>query len=134
MCAWEEVSLRAFLFVGSHLVIWKPSCHSPELLGSFLSFYFFSIDYFWLPWVFVAMCGLSLVVDSGGYSLVVVHGLHIVVASLVVEHGLLGIWSSVVAAWEKAVAPHSSTLAWKIPWTEEPGGLQSMGSLRVGHN
>ena len=32
----------------------------------------------------------------------------------------------------KAVAPHSSTLAWKIPWMEEPGGLQSMGSLRVG--
>ena len=29
------------------------------------------------------------------------------------------------------LAPHSSTLAWKIPWTEEPGGLQSMGSLRV---
>ena len=35
---------------------------------------------------------------------------------------------------EKAMAPHSSTRAWKIPWTEEPGGLQSMGSLRVGHN
>ena len=33
---------------------------------------------------------------------------------------------------EKAVAPHSSTLAWKIPWIEEPGRLQSMGSLRVG--
>ena len=32
---------------------------------------------------------------------------------------------------EKEMAPHSSTLAWKIPWTEEPGGLQSMGSLRV---
>ena len=32
------------------------------------------------------------------------------------------------------MAPHSSPLAWKIPWTEEPGGLQSMGSLRVGHN
>ena len=32
---------------------------------------------------------------------------------------------------EKAMATHSSTLAWKIPWTEEPGGLQSMGSLRV---
>ena len=30
------------------------------------------------------------------------------------------------------MAPHSSTFAWKIPWTEEPGGLQSMGSLRVG--
>ena len=35
---------------------------------------------------------------------------------------------------EKAMAPHSSTLAWKLPWTEEPGSLQSMGSLRVGHD
>ena len=35
---------------------------------------------------------------------------------------------------EKARAPHSSTLAWKIPWTEEPGWLQSMGSLRVGQD
>ena len=35
---------------------------------------------------------------------------------------------------EKAMAPHSSTLAWKIPWTEEPGRLQSVGSLRVGHD
>ena len=34
---------------------------------------------------------------------------------------------------EKAIAPHSSTLAWKIPWTEEPGRLQSRGSHRVGH-
>ena len=32
------------------------------------------------------------------------------------------------------MAPHSSTLAWKIPWTEGPGRLQSMGLLRVGHN
>ena len=38
------------------------------------------------------------------------------------------------AAPEKAVAPHSSALAWKIPWTEEPGGLPSMGSHRVGHD
>ena len=49
-------------------------------------------------------------------------------------------WRSIVIWWEtyklseKAVAPHSSTLAWKIPWMEEPGGLQSMGSLRVGHD
>ena len=35
---------------------------------------------------------------------------------------------------EKAMAPHSSTLAWKIPWLEEPGRLQSMGSRRVGHD
>ena len=35
---------------------------------------------------------------------------------------------------EKEMATHSSTLAWKIPWTEEPGRLQSMGSERVGHD
>ena len=37
-------------------------------------------------------------------------------------------------ALEKEMAIHSSTLAWKIPWTEEPGRLQSMGSQRVGHD
>ena len=35
---------------------------------------------------------------------------------------------------EKETAIHSSTIAWKIPWTEEPGRLQSMGSQRVGHD
>ena len=42
----------------------------------------------------------------------------------------------IVFKWflEKAMAPHSSTLAWKIPWMEEPGGLPSMGSHRVGHD
>ena len=35
---------------------------------------------------------------------------------------------------EKGMATHSSILAWRIPWTEEPGGLQSVGSQRVGHN
>ena len=35
---------------------------------------------------------------------------------------------------EKEMAPHASTLAWKIPWTEGPGRLQSMGLLRVGHD
>ena len=40
----------------------------------------------------------------------------------------------VVGNSERAMAPHSSTIAWKIPWTEEPGGPQSMGSLRVGQD
>ena len=35
---------------------------------------------------------------------------------------------------EKEMATHSSTLAWKIPWTEEPGGIWSMGSRKVGHD
>ena len=37
-------------------------------------------------------------------------------------------------ALEKGMATHSSILAWRIPWTEEPGGLQTMGSQRVGHD
>ena len=36
--------------------------------------------------------------------------------------------------WRRKMATHSSILAWKIPWTEEPGGVQSMGSQRVRHN
>ena len=46
--------------------------------------------------------------------------------------------SSIPGGWEdpleKEMATHSSILAWRIPWTEEPGGLQSLGSKRVGHN
>ena len=39
-----------------------------------------------------------------------------------------------VCVYEKTMAPHSNTLAWKIPWTEEPGRLEFMGSLRAGHD
>ena len=54
-----------------------------------------------------------------------------------VKH-LFAMWETQVRSlnWEdplkKEMATHSSTLAWKIPWTEEPGRLQSMGSQRVG--
>ena len=43
-------------------------------------------------------------------------------------------WTFVGKVMSKAMAPHSNTLAWKIPWMEEPGRLQSMGSHRVGHD
>ena len=46
----------------------------------------------------------------------------------------LEIFEYLIIAPEKAMAPHSSTLAWKIPWVEEPGRLQSMGLLRVRHD
>ena len=49
-----------------------------------------------------------------------------------------GAWQATVhrvaQSWTRLMAPHSSTLAWKIPWMEEPGRLQSTGSLRVGHD
>ena len=44
------------------------------------------------------------------------------------------IYLSLVLGQEKAVAPHSNILAWELPWTEEPGRLQSMGLQRVGHD
>ena len=45
-----------------------------------------------------------------------------------------GLLNNILVVSEKAMAPHSSTLAWKIPWMEEPGRLQSVGSRRVGHD
>ena len=50
------------------------------------------------------------------------------------QYSRLYYWIQLEYQTEKAMAPHSSTLAWKIPWTEEPVRLQSMGLLRVGHN
>ena len=45
------------------------------------------------------------------------------------------IYYEAIGKWmEKVMAPHSSILAWRIPWMEEPGKLQSLGSLRVGHD
>ena len=70
------------------------------------------------------------------------HYLHIMVPSLVaktVKH-LPAMWETRVRSLgledplEKEMATHSSTLAWKIPWTKEPGRLQSMGSQRLVHN
>ena len=48
--------------------------------------------------------------------------------------GDLGLIPGLGRSLEKEIAAHSSIVAWKIPWTEEPGRLQSMGSQRVGHD
>ena len=56
----------------------------------------------------------------------------VVMDSLVVAHGLH--CPIVCGILEKAMAAHSSTLAWKVPWTEEPGGLPSMGLHRIRHD
>ena len=58
----------------------------------------------------------------------------LVFCSFLTSLSLQGIEEVYSLAMEKAMAPHSSTLAWRIPWTEEPGGLQSMGSRRVRHD
>ena len=68
----------------------------------------------------------------------VVYGNSVLLQDLCKSETVLKIFCSFkclyITWWEKAMAPNSSTLAWKILWTEEPGRLQSMGSLRVGHN
>ena len=51
-----------------------------------------------------------------------------------IVHRVTKSWTQLKQLTEKAMAPHSSALAWKIPWMEEPGGLQSTGSLGVGHD
>ena len=50
------------------------------------------------------------------------------------HYGTVHIWNFLELRTEKAMAPHSSTLAWKIPWVDEPGRWQSMGSLKIGHH
>ena len=81
---------------------------------SLLDFYFYFVFiYLWLRWVFIE--DLRLLIGE---------------LLLLQSMGSKAHWFEQL----QAMAPYSSTLAWKIPWTEEPGRLQSMGSLRVGHN
>ena len=70
----------------------------------------------WITWLWVNFDSLSLVPEGASGSTVI------------------SFKQSCADMREKAMAAHSSTPAWKIPWAEEPGGLQSMGSLRVGHD
>ena len=62
------------------------------------------------------------------------HGIFQVVKNPSANAGDAGLILGSRRSLEKEIATHSSILAWEIPWTEEPGGLQSMGSLRVGHD
>ena len=85
------------------------------------------------------LLGISLPSSWGTIIWLLVSGHHFAVSSvrlLTLGHLFVFcfIWSDVGDRTEKAMAPHSSTLAWKIPWTEEPGRLQSMRSRIVGHD
>ena len=86
---------------------------------AFILFKIYLLIYFWLCWVFVTAWA-SLVAQMVKHP----------PAKQKTRVWSLG-WEDPV---EKEMVTHSSILAWKIPWTEEPGRLQSMGSQRVGHN
>ena len=89
----------------SSFVVWPGT-----LLGRFI--FFLS----WLCWVWVSQAALVVKNSSA-------------IAEDVRDMGLI-----LGSGLEKGMATHSSILAWRIPWTEEPGGLQSTGSQRVGHD
>ena len=88
---------------------------SEIVLISFNSFFFFPLCFIYSS----ILSSASLVLSSASVILLLVSSRVLLIS---------------VIAFGEGNAPHSSTLAWKIPWTEEPGRLQSMGSLRVGHD
>ena len=92
---------------------------------------------FWMLWIWIFG-------GSGSRTLYLFQVPQVVFYSTLVTASQTNVWDSLLfllffngylyVLLEKAMAPHSSTLAWKIPWTEEPSRLQAMGSLRVRHN
>ena len=84
-------------------------------------------------------CSASFVLLIFFFSFFIVNNYHLEVlrASLVAQMAMQETWFQSLG-WEdpleKEMATHSSILAWRIPWTEEPGPLQSTGSQRVGHD
>ena len=110
-----------------------------ELMGPFI----FTPDF---PWLFYSLSLCALVSGGGDVFFLSVFWCWVELMLLFPENGHCGAVKEAMGAWdlillldvwpcmEKAMATHSSTLAWKIPWMEEPGRLQSMGLRRVGHN
>ena len=110
--------------VGLFQRLWEKMCS--VLISLILMVYWRSLAFLGLQ---TQHCGLHLLVYT------VVSCVHLFMRHSLCKgtsHFGLGTYSTPVS--EKAKAPHSSTLAGRIPWMEEPGGLQSMGSRRVGHD
>ena len=87
------------------------------------------VQLFAIPWTTAPQASLSVANSRSWLQLM---SIELVMPS---NHRILDLFEiRLINVTEKAMAPHSSTLAWKIPWMEEPGRLQSMGSHRVRHD
>ena len=103
--------LSRFSHVWVFATLWTVACQAPLSMG-------FSRQEYWSSCP-ALLQGNSLTQGSN--------------LQFIISPALAGGFFTTSATWaEKAMAPHSSTPAWKIPWMEDPGGLQSMGSRRVG--
>ena len=89
---------------------------------------FLLFNFFWLCRVFVAVCGFSLVVANRGYSLAVMHGRLITVASLVAEHGLYGMQASVTTSCMSCKATGSVVVAHELSCPSVCGIFPNQGS------
>ena len=106
---------------------WKASARLLGSLGRFSHFLIKEKHRAGIPFFFLPLSSCNIRQEIQDYShLILQHKKYERKTNIIAE-----ILSDIL---EKAMAPHSSTLAWRIPWTEEPGRLQSMGSLRVRHD
>ena len=87
-----------------------------------------------LPVVFVQLRKASMIVIVCVCTLFPSHAEAVWLPVAQMIKNLPAVWQTWVQSLEKGMATHSSILAWRIPWTEKPGGLQSMGLQRVGNN
>ena len=115
--------MHLLLFVHQFICRWTVGCFHLLAIGNNAAI----ITYVQLS-LFLSSVLLSM------YSAVNLLGHMIILFLICWGNTILFFHSKFTVLSEKAMAPHSSTLAWKIPWTEEPGGLQTMGSRRDGND
>ena len=116
-CIWSYCIWIETVIINCEKQIFKPLIFD-------IIFVFLSVNLLFLIFLFIVFLWIEYIFSVPFYLLLSYLDILLCSINLMVTLGFM----------EKAMATHSSILAWRIPWTEEPGRLQSMGSLRVGHD
>ena len=117
----------------NHLILWRPLPLLPSNFPSIRVFSNESVLHIRWPKYWCFSFSISPSSEYSGLISFRIDWLGLLAVQGALKSLLQGHSSKASILQHSAMAPHSSTLAWKVPWTEEPGMLQSMGSLRVGH-